>query len=353
MEYHHIPVHAESYDDLARFVEDVGTQDLQNIPLAQIRIRQQHITQYQQRIRQLLEEHAQHIERLEGIQYNAEVQMNRLLNRERNELAMQALQSQQVRRNPTAATVAATVAATAVTSATVAVTLDTLIETMQTQNSHQADILRRIRPSYSGTEARDIFLSSYTPNTDTTGRRRQIQGEFTVLGSRRAGTRDAYTVTWYKPECPRSFWCSCPDQRFNGGKKEIYCKHISFLVCRVARILDAEFFRTKHLPAGLQSVFATRIQDSASLRGAAAVATVATAAPTAVPRTTNEIFRTCGKPIEAGDSCPICYDEFSTASHLSCPTCKNNVHQECMEVWLERNNSCVFCRSHVWSSYRR
>jgi hypothetical protein len=54
--------------------------------------------------------------------------------------------------------------------------------------------------------------------------------------------------------------------------------------------------------------------------------------------------------------CAICFDEMHKAAKdtiLSCPDCHNNIHFECMRVWLEKNITCVYCRSDVWRQYKK
>ena len=52
-----------------------------------------------------------------------------------------------------------------------------------------------------------------------------------------------------------TFWCSCADHKFNSGKKNIVCKHICFIVCKVLKILQPYFFETKTLkPEHLQQL---------------------------------------------------------------------------------------------------
>jgi len=362
--------HVESYEDLARHVDGVTEMFMGTLTSAQLQSKQEQLRLYKEQLGSILQTHRDHVERLEGIERNADIQLSRLSSaiqyREIEEREARAEEERQVARRVNAAALRTSAeqarianAVQALPSASVhshALTpLDDFVESMRAQNAHQAEILQRIKPSFCAN--REIFLSSYTPNTDTAARRRHIEGEFSVLGTVRNGVRDAYTVTWYKQgQNAKSFWCSCPDQRFNGGKKDIYCKHISFLVCRMARILDAQLFRTKQFTPDMHALFAERIRAAPTLWVSAATASAAAPEPAytiTTPTVRNEAFKTGGKPLEAGDSCPICYDEFGEQVHLSCPTCKNNMHQECMEVWLERNNTCVFCRSNVWRAYRR
>ena len=230
-------------------------------------------------------------------------------------------------------------------------TLEELIP--RVSNEHQKDILHRLRY---GSEARQIYLSRYTPYIQPyVGRVQDLEGEFTVLGTRnRHGERESYEIKWYKdPTARGSFWCNCPDHKFNSRKKHIVCKHICFLVCKVARIMDAGFFETQRLTQEQHALFLRTIAENTifSDRSIVRQNTVET------PRTGSQeqrrsIFMECRKPIEPEDSCPICYDDLASTPCLNCPTCSNNVHRECMEVWLERSITCVYCRSTIWLSWR-
>ena len=50
--------------------------------------------------------------------------------------------------------------------------------------------------------------------------------------------------------------------------------------------------------------------------------------------------------------CPICFLDIEDEELVKCPECKNVIHLECMEKWLEMGNkTCVYCRSNVWKNY--
>ena len=53
--------------------------------------------------------------------------------------------------------------------------------------------------------------------------------------------------------------------------------------------------------------------------------------------------------------CPVCYQEMEKPEDLvRCPTCKNNMHEECINIWFRTGKStCVMCRSEVWNEYLR
>ncbi len=234
-------------------------------------------------------------------------------------------------------------------------TISDLIDSLT--NEAQKLPLRRLMMRHAEDQ---LYLAGYEAASPGRG---DVEGTFTVLGSVRKGTRESYNVKWYRLNAkPTSFWCSCPDHKFNSAKKNMMCKHICFLVARVARILDTGFFESKQFTAEQHAAFAAIVQNAAifadgsrereRLATAAAGYAAAAAAATAGLEAARDTFRVCRKPVTAEDMCPICYDVMEDTECLNCPTCSNNVHRECMEVWLERNSTCVYCRSDVWRRWR-
>lgn len=225
-------------------------------------------------------------------------------------------------------------------------------------NEHQQNALRRLTLR---DESSQIYLSAYERNESTDRHLAGLEGTFTVFGTMKAAGREAYSVKFFKPLAHDrgSFWCSCPDHKFNSGKKNMVCKHICFLVCRVGRILDPAFFETKQFTeeqfAGFKERVSQAVIFSAASSPAALAAEAAAEGPVAIatPRRENK-FRTITRTLTEEDMCPICCDCVGDVTGLiACPDCTNVVHKECMEVWLERNQRCVFCRSDVWRQYRR
>lgn len=232
------------------------------------------------------------------------------------------------------------------------------------QNSTQVAALRTLLSTHPDHQ---IYLAGYEAATPQSGSRAaaDVEGTFTVLGSMRKGARESYAIKWYKQSAvgKPSFWCNCPDHKFNSTKKNMCCKHICFLVTRVGRILDPDFFeKGKRLTPEQHVAFAAIIRDAAVFADGSrereriaerATAAAAAAALAAMSRDElRAVFEVPRKPVTAEDMCPICYDTMDCSTNLNCPTCSNNVHRECMEVWLERNSTCVFCRSDIWRRWK-
>jgi hypothetical protein len=217
------------------------------------------------------------------------------------------------------------------------------------KNVHQKEALSKLDSALYGTE---IYLSSYEKNTSQDKKKQGTEGTFTILGTlKKGGVREEYEVKMYKPNAdPKgTFWCSCPDHKFNSAKKDMVCKHICFLVCRVGKFMDVNFFNTKKLSPEQFESLQSKMEN---------IQTVLKDPSISRPKTsiTADLFHSCTKPLDPNDICPICYDDMFDAAKqdvLSCPTCLNYVHKSCMSVWLERKDSCVYCRCDCWKLYRQ
>lgn len=210
-------------------------------------------------------------------------------------------------------------------------------------NKYQVETLQRLQRR---AEADQMYLDGYTPSPMPSG---AVQGTFSVLGAMRKSVRESYDVRLFKPGAsPKgSFWCSCADMKFNASKRGTVCKHICFVVCKVAKILSPAYFETKHLTDD-------QFHDLAALASRSLAVELG---KTEEPR--GGFAPNLGR-IDADDVCPICYDPMSVTGAgpgaggvVACPSCKNNVHASCMRVWCERQTTCVMCRSDVWRDFLR
>jgi hypothetical protein len=158
-----------------------------------------------------------------------------------------------------------------------------------------------------------------------------------LLGSKRKQSRETYDIEINFEQ--RKIACSCKDYTFRCQKYGIVCKHITFIVTKVANIYDVRYFNTTILSDDninkLREVLNTNTLNTSllSIKGI------------------NKDFKSSNKEFNEIDKCPICCDYFQTKKEcLSCPICFNFVHKNCMDIWFENSNKCVYCRS-VWSNY--
>lgn len=43
-------------------------------------------------------------------------------------------------------------------------------------------------------------------------------------------------------------------------------------------------------------------------------------------------------------ACPICFDDFAQNDSISFGSCRHVFHTECLLKWLEKHNTCCYCR---------
>jgi len=119
-------------------------------------------------------------------------------------------------------------------------TLDDLINQIYPLPNHknQYDTLKKLS-KYDGA------CTKYEKNTDTSRRVANVEGTFTVQGAE----EKEYKVKLFKQGTNEkgSLTCNCPDHTFNSKKKNIVCKHICYVVCKMANIFDVAYFESKQL----------------------------------------------------------------------------------------------------------
>jgi hypothetical protein len=162
--------------------------------------------------------------------------------------------------------------------------------------------------------------------------------------------REQYNVDIYDEG---NIKCSCPDFRFRSKEKNIVCKHICFVICRVGNILNPRFFDTKILDDISMKLVVDAVADMIDSRGTYVIPASQIAA-SKIPVVDFSVKSDCS--IDSDTVCPICIDSFedSAISTLrSCPACKNIVHDHCINMWMETRDTCVFCRSDIWKKYKK
>jgi len=219
---------------------------------------------------------------------------------------------------------------------TVYPTLHQLIDHID--NDYQKAILNKL---LTRAEEDKIYLSGYVSNIDP--RKREIVGTIKVWGSMKKGVREAYDVKIYNNSPEKgTLYCSCADCKFNGVKRASSCKHISFVVIRILKLYDTNFFATKQLTNDQILTLIAKLTTDTVLKDVDL---------TKVSRTVSlDDYKQFTKDV-VGLDCPICcisLEEDRNVNNVACITCKNEIHLDCMSVWLEKSNCCVFCRSDSW-----
>lgn len=206
-------------------------------------------------------------------------------------------------------------------------------------NPKQIEILERVNTRV---EEERLYIIKYEP-TPADNRRSKAIGAVHILGAfnRQKNKREDYEVKIYRDN---SMYCSCPSHKFNSSKHNTLCKHISYVICRVGLMYDPTIFNTKKLTDQQVASLLARFDAASDLWNNKDLLP-----PVDV---TQESFRNGAKPMDPLEMCPICYCEYAAEPCVSCPTCNNYIHTDCMNVWLERKNTCVMCRSDVWKLYR-
>jgi hypothetical protein len=210
-------------------------------------------------------------------------------------------------------------------------------------NENQKEIFRKI---LNDSEYAKIYLSNYDANTDT--KKPDIHGTITVLGTYNAKKqeREVYSIKIYKKSEKGTFWCSCPDHKFNSSKKNTVCKHICFIVCKILKYLNVDFFTNKTLS---EEQINTLIKKLTSTD----LAEIDKSLINKITKITKELFMNFTKQLDEGDDCPICFESIQQKIKLACPACHNYIHEECALVCLETRDTCLFCMNDIWKNYKK
>jgi len=215
-------------------------------------------------------------------------------------------------------------------------------------NPNQVTILHRL---ITDKDYSKIYLSGYETNTETTGKKKDLIGTVKVLGTynEKKQCREEYEIRLFKSDPKGMFWCSCADHKFNSTKKNIVCKHICFLICKISKILKPDVFENKKLSDQDLATLLAKLTAS----GDGDIWSDKTIAKI-LGKVTLETFKQFVKAID--DCCPLCFNDLEEADKptlLACPTCKNYIHEECAGIWLEQKQSCVLCKSDFWKHFNK
>ena len=214
-------------------------------------------------------------------------------------------------------------------------------------NPNQVAILNRI---VTDKDYSKIYLSGYEPNLEQSGKKKYLIGTVKVLGTfnEKKQRREEYDIKLYNEGEPKGmFWCSCADHKFNSTKKNIVCKHICFLICKIAKVLNPFVFENKKMNDEELKQLLTKLTANGDIWLDQTVAKI-------LDKITIDVFKQFIKVFASDECCPICFNDICSNDKpdlLSCPTCKSYIHSECASIWLEQKNTCVMCKSDYWKYY--
>lgn len=144
--------------------------------------------------------------------------------------------------------------------------------------------------------------------------------------------------------------CNCPDSISWAKKFGIVCKHICFIYLKICKSEDMTFFERQKL----SNVDIQKLNSRTKILINGDVAKVFY--QNYLAKTTNKSVDQFSKAkrenVLEDACCPICFDDLIDNIKF-CPECSNPIHDKCIEKWLEKNNTCVYCRSNVWKNYKQ
>ena len=184
--------------------------------------------------------------------------------------------------------------------------------------------------------------------------RRDQDLAFHISGS----TRNTYTVTIQKNS--GDIKCSCPDARSHAAHQKVVCKHCCFVLLRILRIIEVRdhtsasgFFDSLQLSpqelAAAARAFAHISRSGVETSPLPTLAQSSSSSPP-VPKMATRYSTSLldVKPVKEGDTCPICFDDLMGTACSACGTCKNSLHTQCLQKWIDMGkHTCVLCRSSI------
>jgi hypothetical protein len=201
-----------------------------------------------------------------------------------------------------------------------------LIETVK--NDYQSDIILSLFTNL----ANKMYLVDHREDS--------FNIEIDLLGSKKSSLkREKYTIIFNKSQA--DFTCNCKDFVYRAKSRDIVCKHITFIICKVLGIYDHIFFETKKLSQDYQKRM-TRVIGGLGIWNNNEIS---------VKHLNSEFIKNTVRKLNTEDLCPICCDTFGDKEIISCPSCHQFVHKSCMDIWLKQSDKCIYCRSSKFINY--
>lgn len=128
--------------------------------------------------------------------------------------------------------------------------------------------------------------------------------------------------------------CNCPDH----SKNKNICKHTFYILCKVFKKTYTNVLKNKYSQKELETILETTpIGDNyANIKLVKKYEKL--------KDENNEV-----KQKEITEDCPICFDKLDNIFEITyCKYgCGKSFHIDCIDKWLSKNNSCVYCRTEI------
>lgn len=169
-------------------------------------------------------------------------------------------------------------------------------------------------------------------------------------------TYNVYNLKLYKTS--KKIFCNCPDSKKWANIQTCVCKHVCFVLYKIFNLNEDEVeeynfsdLNDEQYTRCIEKInsinFETNIEND--IINDELIARFNELKSDDSKSSPKDIFKCENQKKE--EDCPICYDKLES-NILKCPSCKNSMHKNCMELWLNSGqDTCPYCRSKVWTNY--
>jgi len=168
--------------------------------------------------------------------------------------------------------------------------------------------------------------------------------ELVISGS----TLNLYKLTINKD----NIFCNCNESKFN-SEINIFCKHICFLICCLGKIYNELIFINKKISNFELDLIKEKINYINIDTDTEVTSKFLFQKFKNINfKNDNDVLFRTKKNINYDDECSICLKNFENKKVISCPDCNNLIHEDCMKQWIDKNSTCIFCRSDIWKKFK-
>lgn len=171
-------------------------------------------------------------------------------------------------------------------------------------------------------------------------------------------TQNIYTVRILKNDNKNHICCDCPDMKKCAPKHGVLCKHIIFIIFKVLKLFN---YKNKMSQIIIDNDGGNFLETKILLKENIEVISVFIDIfnyndSDIVNKDYRDKFNKMTKNndsisfIDNNSTCVICFDcfECKDSDFISkCSRCVGIFHKECLQKWLNYNNTCPYCRSKI------